>query len=535
MSRSQSSDRAVARSAPRWSRWATLVPVAVTVMTLGVIGVTAWPTLRPTRVVEVTQAVFARSSIANAVASEVSSEGGGRTAPSTGGTTVQAPGWLEPYPFVIACSALADGIVASMEVLEGDRVEKDQVVARLVAEDSELRLARADAELLAAQAEVRAATAELAAAQTDWDEPVTEERAVRVSSASLAESRAELAQLPLIIESATATLIGLDEELARAEASLRVRAANELVIIVARQRAASQRATVASLEARRPLLEARIARLQAELHAAERRFELRVAERRRLEVARASLERARASERRAETARAEAALELERMVIRSPIDGYVQRRLKAPGDKVMRMMDEIHSTHLVHLYEPGKIQVRVDVPLADAAHVFVGQRCEVIVEILPDEVFAGEVLRVTHEADLQKNTLQVKVRVDEPSPLLRPEMLTRVKFLASGARGAPSGAARAPESSVLVPIDALHGNGDGAWVWTVAERRGDRGHARVASVRVLAEADGWARVSGPLQAGALLVVGGGDSIRENETVTFRATGDRSSSDEGGAA
>ena len=223
------------------------------------------------------------------------------------------------------------------------------------------------------------------------------------------------------------------------------------------------------------------------------------------------------------------------MVIRSPIDGYVQRRLKAPGDKVMRMMDEIHSTHLVHLYEPGKIQVRVDVPLADAAHVFVGQRCEVIVEILPDEVFAGEVLRVTHEADLQKNTLQVKVRVDEPSPLLRPEMLTRVKFLASGARGAPSGAARAPESSVLVPIDALHGNGDGAWVWTVAERRGERGRARVASVRVLAEADGWARVSGPLQAGALLVVGGGDSIRENETVTFRATGDRSSSDEGGAA
>ena len=85
--------------------------------------------------------------------------------------------------------------------------------------------------------------------------------------------------------------------------------------------------------------------------------------------------------------------------------GNVLRRLKGPGDKVMLGMDDPHSSHVVHLYDPGALQVRVDVPLADAAQVGVGQACEVVVDILPDEIFAGEVTRVTHEADLQKEHL----------------------------------------------------------------------------------------------------------------------------------
>ena len=142
--------------------------------------------------------------------------------------------------------------------------------------------------------------------------------------------------------------------------------------------------------------------------------------------------RARAVVARATARRDQDKLRLERMVIRAPITGLVQRRLKVPGDKIMLGMDDPLSAHLLHLYDPERLQVRVDVPLADAAGVFVGQRCEIVVDILPDVVFVGDVTRITHEADLQKNTLQVKVRVIDPDPVLKPEMLTRVRFLAEG-------------------------------------------------------------------------------------------------------
>jgi RND family efflux transporter MFP subunit len=504
---------------PRRSRWTTVLPVGVAVLTVGLIGWSAWPVLRPVHTVEVVQAVFDRASVPPTT-------GAPAQAPARGaGKTVQAAGWLEAEPFYVACTALADGIIESVEVLEGDRVERGQVVARMVARDSEIRLAHAEAALAEAQAELARAEVELRAAQTDWDEPVERERAIAVGRAALAEARSELAQLPALIEAEEAALVRLEEEQSRAEESEQRGAATDIERIIAQQMTAAQRATLEALRARRPLLEARIRRQEAELRAAERDFEYRIDERRRLEDAKASVALARARVGRAEAARDEAALELERMVIRAPIDGYVQRRLKVPGDKVMLGMDSEHSAHIVHLYDPSRLQVRVDVPLADAANVFAGQTCEVVVEVLPDTTFRGEVLRVTHEADLQKNTLQVKVGVSDPSPLLRPEMLTRVKFLP----GDPGGEARsdqrdAPVTTTLVPSGAIRERGGARDVLVVRNRRGDRGVVEAATVEILEQKDGWSRVTGPITPGALLVVGA-DDVAPGDRVRFAALKD----------
>jgi HlyD family secretion protein len=48
--------------------------------------------------------------------------------------------------------------------------------------------------------------------------------------------------------------------------------------------------------------------------------------------------------------------------------------------------------------------------------------------LLPDQVFDGVVTRIEGAADLQRNTLQAKVRIESPSEKLRPEMLCRVEF-----------------------------------------------------------------------------------------------------------
>ncbi|MFI4898780.1 MAG: efflux RND transporter periplasmic adaptor subunit [Phycisphaerales bacterium JB059] len=500
---------------PHRSRWTTVLPAGVAAVTLALIGWSAWPVVRPVRPVHVVQAVHDRTESPPAPS-------GGEPARRTG-KTVQAAGWLEAEPFYVACSALTDGVIESVEVLEGDRVERGQVVARLVSEDSEFRLAFAEAALEGARAELARAEAELRAAQTDWDEPVERERAIAVGRAALAEARSELEQLPALIEAERATLVRLEEEQSRAEESEQRGAATDIERIIAQQRTAAQRATLEALQARRPLLEARVRRREAELRAAERDFEYRIEERRRLEDAKARVALARARVGRAQATRDEAALELERTEIRAPIGGFVQRRLKVPGDKVMLGMDSEHSAHVVHLYDPSRIQVRVDVPLADAANVFVGQACEVVVEVLPDTTFRGEVLRVTHEADLQKNTLQVKVGVTDPSPLLRPEMLTRVKFLGDAAGGGTGSAQGAPPASTtLVPTGAIRERGEIRDVLVVRSRRGDRGVVEAATVEIVEEREGWSRVRGPIVPGALLVVGA-DEVAPGERVRVSAT------------
>lgn len=219
-----------------------------------------------------------------------------------------------------------------------------------------------------------------------------------------------------------------------------------------------------------------------------------------------------------------AALELERMTIRSPITGFVQRRLKGPGDKVVRMMDDPYSAHVLHVYDPSRLQVRVDVPLADAGSIVVGQRCDIIVEILPGRTFAGRVLRITHEADLQKNTLQIKVAVDEPSPLLRPEMLTRVTFVGGVAStGSPSPEHGGSALQSRIPLSCLDERESQMRVWLVSDRRQGRGVLTPIAVTTTERAGGWVTVEGAIHPGAL-IASPMKGMRAGQAVRFEAEG-----------
>lgn len=503
---------------PKPRRIAVFIPIVVLLAIVGVLGWSVWPMLAPTREVRVAQAVFDR------VAFEPPSTTDEEQPNPPDVPTVQAPGWLEAEPFYVAATALADGVVDTVNALEGQRVERGQIVATMIAEDSEIRLRRAEAELTAAQAALATARAERAAAQRNWDEPVQLERAAAAGAAALDEAQAELDRLPSLIASARATLRRLEEASTRVARSVERGATNELEGIIAEQRAVAQRAEVDALEAQRAVLEARVARLRADLKAAQRDLELRIEDRRRLDTATAGVTRAKAAVQTARASRDEAALELERMVIRAPITGYVQERLRVPGDKLVRMADDRESAHILHIYDPERLRVRVDVPLADASHVFVGQRCEVVVEVLPDRVFAGEVLRTTHEADLQKNTLEIHVKVIDPEPVLRPEMLTRVKFLPPEREPGAADEPREGDARVLVPVGAVEERSGAARVWLVTQRRSGRGVVEPRSVTVVSAQDGWATVTGDLRPGALVAMGA-EGLRTGERVTLRGGDD----------
>jgi len=415
--------------------------------------------------------------------------------------SVQAPGWVEPDPHPTYVSALADGIVEALLVLEGERVEAGQVVARMVSDDARLAVAQAEAALAGEQAL-------LAAAETRWENPVELERALETARALQEEVRAEERRL-------TAELLRDEALLAEAAAvydSLRPLAGEvvpELDAERARLKREALKAAVTVTRRRIEAVRARVIRYDAEARAAARNLELRVDLRRELEHARAAVAGAGARLK-------EAQLRLRRMEVTASAAGTVMDRLVAPGAKVMRAMDSPTSAHIIHLYDPERLQVRVDVPLKDAANVGLGQPARVIVDVAPDREFAGRVTRFVHQADIGKNTVQVKVAIEAPSADLKPDMLARVKFLGPDDSTGASGGTGAGGLRVFAPRQAIVETGGESFAWVVAP--GASRVARRSIVRGTVERLGWTEVRQGLNPGDVLVHTPPADLREGARV-----------------
>ncbi len=424
-----------------------VLPLALLAAFVGVFLYAARDALRPRRSVHVVPVVVKTSAEAT----------------GAGEVVATAAGWVEPDPFPVHVSTLADGVVAEMLVLEGQEVQAGQVLARLVPDDAELALRRAEAELAAATAAVDVAAARATAAETDWAHPTELERELGRARAAHDAARAARARLDAEIAMAEAQLAVLHDDARRLAALLPSRSATEAEVTRAQLEVAVQDANVAAARARRAELDAEIAATRADLAAADERLRLRVADTRELQAARADLALARASEARARAARDEARLRRERMEIRAPVAGVVMRRLGEPGSRLMLGMDGMEASWVVDLYDPARLQVRVDVALADAARIGVGTRARVVAESYRDAPLEGEVSRLVHYADIQKNTAQAKVRLVAPPAGLKPETLARVEFFGSG-QAAPgaTGARRvwAPRELVAGGRALVAGAGD---------------------------------------------------------------------------
>jgi HlyD family secretion protein len=471
--------------------WKTriLVPGAILLTLAALIGYTAQDSLWPARAVRVVPVVLKAGAESGAV------------------TTVQAPGWVEADPFPIAVSALADGVVREVLALEGHPVKAGDIVARLVDEDAKLALARAEADLAERQAR-------LEAAQRNWDNPVERTRAVATTEAMVAESKADLDKLTAEVATENARLASLQFEAQRAAESFKNQAASEIENVRAQKEFEAQRAVVEATRARRPVLEAQLAQRNAELTAAKENSRLRIEESRELAEAKAQLRLASASH-------DEAALRLSRMEVRSPADGVVMQRLTAQGNKLVMNMDDPHSAHAVLLYDPVRLQVRTDIPLADAAKVGVGQDAKIVVGVLPDRTFNGKVTRIVNEADIQKNTLQVKVAILGPAPQLKPEMLARVRFTTSGSTTRP-----ATGQTVFAPLDLIHRSGDTATAWVVDPRRNVAAHRTIQLGQT--QQEGWVAVVSGLSPGDQLIADS-DGLSDGQRIRISGEGTVSTS------
>ncbi|HMO51004.1 MAG TPA: efflux RND transporter periplasmic adaptor subunit [Kiritimatiellia bacterium] len=212
----------------------------------------------------------------------------------------------------------------------------------------------------------------------------------------------------------------------------------------------------------------------------------------------------------------QARLDLERTRVYAPADGVVLARHAAPGMKRMAGMDDMDSASAVTLYDPLRLQVRVEVPLSDAGRIETGMTARIVTAAFPNRIFTGVVSRITGEADITRNTLQMKVAILNPDLRMRPEMLCRVEFIGTAARTAAAVGTR----QVWIPaIALLENDGDRAVVWVIdpvndtAERR--------AVILGAEERNGYRPVIEGVRPGEKVVVAGADRLRPGALVTLK--------------
>lgn len=363
-----------------------------------------------------------------------------------GSLLFQASGWIEPDPLPVKATALVDGVVEAVAVLEGQSVGKGDLLASLIDADARLALAMAEQK----HQTLVAAKASHIASISSVENRLTAARAQLDAAATLRDEAADQVK----------RFDGIDRNAIPA---------NE--VVAAKLRLNRETSLTSASQAAGLELESEIRRLELETQVKD------------AEIATAAIEIEQAS------------LALSRTRIVSPIAGRILRLHAAPGQKKMLQDNDPESSTVAVLYDPAKLQVRVDVPLADAAGLQVGQAARIRCNLFPDRIFQGEVTRITGEADLQRNTLQAKVRILDPVDQLRPEMLCRAEFL-----GTSGPSAQTPSLATWIPESALV---DGS-VWLCDP---DSEIVRKQVVQASSESrDGYVRIDEGLRPGEWVVI-----------------------------
>lgn len=332
-------------------------------------------------------------------------------AAAAGSVVLNATGYIVAAHKIELASKVV-GKVAWIGVEKGDRVKKDQVLVRL--EDDEYR-----AQVQQARGNLANLEARLAELQNgSRPEEVARAKAdVDTSKADLQNARVNLERVRNLTREGVLSKQQLDDAQARYDA---------------------QAARTAALE---------------------RTFDLvRIGPRKeQIDAVRGQIEQARGALAYAET-------QLSNTIIRAPVAGTILERNVERGEFVTTgfVGDRGAKGYVVSLADLNDLQAELDINQNDFAKLDSRQKAVVTTDAFPDRKYEGLITEISPEANRQKATVQVKVKVLNPDDYLRPEMNATVAFLA---KEQPRKTATGSEKPVVVvPSSAVR---DGA-VFVVA-------------------------------------------------------------------
>lgn len=146
--------------------------------------------------------------------------------------------------------------------------------------------------------------------------------------------------------------------------------------------------------------------------------------------------------------------QLSNTVIRAPITGTVLERNVEKGEFVTTgfVGDRGAKGYVVSLADLNDLQVELDINQNDFARLGPKQKGVITTDAYPDRKYDGAIAEISPEANRQKATVQVKVKVMKPDEYLRPDMNASVQFVSEErAKAEPS----VTRSVVFVPAAAV--------------------------------------------------------------------------------
>jgi HlyD family secretion protein len=170
--------------------------------------------------------------------------------------------------------------------------------------------------------------------------------------------------------------------------------------------------------------------------------------------------------------------------IRAPRDGILISRDVERGNIVQP------SNVLMKLSPAGDTQLVVQIDEKNLGLIAMGQKALASADAFSKEVFAAEVVYINPGIDLQRASVEVKLRVPEPPAYLRQDMTVSVDIEVATHRGA-----------LVMSATGLRGQASGnPWVLKV-----DRGHARRQPIEVGLISAGKVEILGGLTDGDMIV------------------------------
>jgi len=125
-----------------------------------------------------------------------------------------------------------------------------------------------------------------------------------------------------------------------------------------------------------------------------------------------------------------AAVALDQTLIRAPFDGVVLTKSANVGDNITPFSSAADTKGaVVTIADMETLEVEADVAESSLARVKTGQPCEIQLDALPEQRFAGVVQRIVPTVDRAKATVLVKIRLLERDPRVVPDMAAKVAFL----------------------------------------------------------------------------------------------------------
>jgi HlyD family secretion protein len=360
----------------------------------------------------------------------------------------------------IALASKVVGRVAWIGVEKGDRVQRGQVIVRL--EDDEYR-----AQLTQARGQLESLRARLAELENG-----SRPEEIARAKADLESAKADLQNAGVVLER-TRNLVQDG--------------------VLAKQRLDDDKARFDSQTER--------------VRALERTYELF-----RLGPRREQIDAVRGQVREAEGRVAFFDTQLANTLIKAPVTGTILERNVEQGEFVTTgfVGDRGAKGYVVTMADLTDLQVELDINQNDFAKLGGNQQAVLFTDAYPDRKYKGAIDEISPEANRQKATVQVKVKVLEPDEFLRPEMNATVQFI--GASKPAAGTAAAPV--VYIPAGTLRNDK----VFVV-----DSGVARARTVKANGSGSQGLRVESGLLGGEELILDPSAELKDGDKVKVAGT------------